>query len=276
MEQPDNSQKNYQDDSKGLIIKTPPDDFWIYSNPLLFLFKGGKKAEAGQWTLEIGKMLRGIGESVIGMGNLTDRLADGKKLYLEKQEVIVSEEKKSWMMTYLIDNAILRIYACLDKVSQMCRCYFEDRNNGGELYFLCRCGKSEMIMNEDNCNFGSLTGCLNSKANKGIRNKTIIDAINKLNSNKSICNLRKYRNAFTHQRHTIDKTMGLEAKVHCNQSDNGINKTSYSFGNEIPSAVWFMEEIVNANNAIVDFLEEVRLIIFPKDPGINIKSETNL
>jgi hypothetical protein len=256
-------------------IKLLPEELWIYSNPniLMMNFKGGKRAEAGQWSLEIKKMLRGIVESIVALENLMNQSVSNKKLYLENQEIVISGEKKYWLMVYLIDNAILRIYACLDKTAQMCRCYFEHKENGGILEIIKKCGCTE-IMGEDNCNFGSLINYLNS--NKDQRKLEIIEALNNINKDSGISNLRPYRNAFSHKKHTIDQMVGIDPKVRSKYNTDGTVETQFSFGGRLPSVNWFRVEIVNANNAIVENLATIHKIIFPKDFNIRVsKNSTN-
>ena len=74
--------KNKTSEQKTVDIKLLPDDFWLYSNPIILLmnFKVDKRAEAGQWTLEIQKMLRGIVESVIGLENIMNQASGTKRL----------------------------------------------------------------------------------------------------------------------------------------------------------------------------------------------------
>lgn len=134
-----NSQKS--SGQKKIKIKLLSREFCIYSNPTILLskFKGGARSEAAQWSLEVQKMHRGIVQSVIALGNFMNQTAQNKKLYLENQEITISDEKRRWTMIYLIDNSILRIYACLDKIAQMCRCYFEYSENGGELEVIRKC-----------------------------------------------------------------------------------------------------------------------------------------
>jgi len=267
--------ENKRSDQKSVDIKLLPEDFWIYSNPIILMmnFKGGKRAEAGQWSLEIQKMLRGIVESVVGLENLMNQSAINKKLYLENQEILISDEKKYWLMIYLIDNAILRIYACLDKVAQMCRCYFEHKENGGVLEIIRKCGCTE-IMNEDNCNFGSLITYLNSGKNKNQRKSEIVEALNKINNNKSISTLRMYRNTFSHKKHVIDQTAGIDPEVRSEYKTDGTVETQFSLDKQrSPSLNWFRVEIVNANNAIVEGLATIKNIIFPRDFNITISKK---
>ena len=267
--------KDEKSNQMTVNIELLPDDFWLYSNPIILMmnFKGGKRAEAGQWTLEIQKMLRGIIESVIGLENIMNSATINKKLYFGNQEIIISEEKKYWLMIYLIDNAILRIYSCLDKIAQMCRCYYEHENNNGGLEVIRKCGCKE-AMNEGNCNFGSLVTYLNTGDNKKRRTPKILDALNKLNTNENISGLRTYRNTFTHRKNAIDQTVGIDPKVLSEYKSDGTIETQFSFGDQLPSLNWFRIEIVNANNAIVEFLNEVQGTIFPRDFNLTISKKS--
>lgn len=248
---------------KKIEIKSLSREFCIYSNPTILLskFRGGARAEAAQWSLEVQKMLRGIVESVIALENFMNQTAQNKKLYLENQEIIISDEKRRWTMIYLIDNALLRIYACLDKIAQMCRCYFEYSENGGALEVIRKCGCKE-IMTEKNCNFGAL---LNYLARDNRRNQTIVEALKKLNSDKSIQALRGYRNAFTHKKNFLDQTGGLAPTVKATYKDDGTVSTVFNFGEYLPSINWFRVAIVNANNTLIECIEQVGSIIFPRD-----------
>lgn len=257
-------------------MKVQPADFWLYSNPTILLMnmKGGKRAEAGQWTLEIQKLLNGIEKSVVALENLMNQTENNQKLYLDNEEIKISDQQKQWMALYTIDNAILRIYACLDKVAQMCRCYFEHENNGGKITIIRKCGCSEE-MDENNCNFGALITSLNSKGEKSSeqRTKSVVSALNTLNNNQSIRGLREYRNTFTHRKHKSDQSAGLDPSVRVEDQGDGTTKTSFSFGTQIPSVNWFRVEIIEANNAIVDFLSEVGDELFPKDFKIQLNKK---
>lgn len=261
-------QKSRSSDEKVVNIKVLPADFYLYSNPIIMMvnLKGGKRAEAGQWTLEIQKMLKGLNISVIGLENIINQ--DGKKHSIDNQEIIISNEERYWFAIYLVDNAILRIYACLDKIAQMCRCYLECEENGGSLRIVKKC-KCEEVMNESNCNFGGLVTYLNS-SNRGIRNSELIDALNALDKNKSIKSLREYRNTFTHRKHKINQSMGIDPAIRSNKSQDGKIETIFSFGELIPSLNWFRVEIVGANNAVVDFICKTQHTIFPRDFNISI------
>lgn len=263
-----------QSNQKSVSMKILPFDFWLYSNPVVLFTHGkvGKRAEAGQWTLEIQKLLNGIEKSVSALENIMNQSEKGQKLYLEDKEIKIPEEEKYWIALYTVDNAILRIYACIDKIAQMCRCYFEHNNNGGKLTIVRKCGCSEE-MDEYNCNFGALVNSLNStqEKEKNQRTKTITSSLNKLNNNKSIHELRKYRNTFTHRKHTTDQSAGLDPTVGVEEQEDGTTKTTFSFGREIPTVNWFRVEIIEANNAITDFLSDIGETIFPKDFEIKLK-----
>jgi|GEM_PF-2786272 len=262
----------HESTQKSVPMKLLSTDFWLYANPIMLLMnmKGGKRAEAGQWTLEIQKMLNGIEKSITALENLMNQTEMKQKMYVGDSEIKITDEDKYWMYIYIVDNANLRIYACLDKIAQMYRCYFEHDNNGGALKITRKCKCSEK-MDERNCNFGALVTSLNS--NKTKRNTKIIAELNRLNSNKSICELRKYRNTFTHSKHNLDRTTGLDPKVSSENQSDGTMKTTFSFGVQITSINWFRIEIINANNAIVDCLTETQDTMFPKDFKISLKKK---
>lgn len=245
-------------------------DTILYSHPALLLFKGGKRAEAGQWSLEVQKMLRGITESTIVLENIMNQISFDQKVSVDGLEIQMSDEKRSWLMTYVVDNGIIRIFACLDKFAQMCRCFFEHPANGGPLKMRCNCKgcKCEEEMDEKNCNFGKLHTVLNSKTEELVKHnpdsQKIIDAINKLNNESGIATLRPYRNAFAHKKHIGDQSGGIDPVVKATYSD-GMVETSFKFGITSPNPDWYWRELVKANNAIAACFEEISPIIFPRD-----------
>ncbi|EKD94345.1 MAG: hypothetical protein ACD_26C00100G0001, partial [uncultured bacterium] len=199
---------------KNVNMKLLSCSFGLYSNPIILMIncKGGKRAESAQWAQEVQKMLKGIIKSIEMIETIMNQSIQNKKLFLENQELIISDEDKYWLLVYLIDNAILRIYACLDKISQMCRCYFEHKDNCGQIKIVAKCG-CQYVMNENNCSFVKLLNYLNQTKN---RDKLIIGELNNINNNKSIIELRKYRNMFTHRKHNIDRTTGLDPDIKSN------------------------------------------------------------
>lgn len=242
----------------------------MYSNPMILMmhFKSGKRAEAAQWSLEIQKMLRGIYESFRMLEGVMNQTVQNKNVVIDGEPIDMSSEQLYWMMIYLVDNAILRIYACLDKIAQMVRCFLEHADNGGPLEVISRCGCRE-LMTENNCSFGSLMNYLRGQDGRSLE---IVQALKELDSNKSIQGLRTYRNSFTHRQHSIDNTMGLDPKVKAtyNQGDGSVS-TRYSFGGALPNINWFRVEIAAANNAIAECVEKIGRTIFPRDFEIKIQ-----
>lgn len=243
-----------------------PDEFNIYANPTILManMKGGKRAESGQWFLEIQKMLYGIEESNIGLENFMNQTIMDKQLFIDGQEIKISDERRYWVLTYLIDNAILRIFAGIDKLAQMVRVYYEHIDNGGVLELIpsnkCKCNLKE-IMNEKNCTFGSLMNYLRHYP----RQKEVDNTLEVLDKNLSINNLRPHRSGFTHRKNKIDQSMGLNPDVKSEYEPDGGVKTVFSFGGELPSINWFRVEITNAHNTIVECLTKINPIIFPRD-----------
>src|SRR4030042_2000343 len=131
-----------QNNQKKVTIKLLSSNFTLYSNSMILLvnLKGGKRAEASEWALEVRKLLNGIVNSIEALENIMNQNEKKDKLYLNDNPIKISDEKLYWLTLYLIDNSILRIYACLDKVAQMARCYFECKENGGHLNKKERCG----------------------------------------------------------------------------------------------------------------------------------------
>lgn len=252
-----------------------PQEFSIYANPIILLMnmKGGKRAEAGQWFLEIQKLLYGIEESAIGLENFMNQTFMDKKVSVDGQEIKISDEKKYWMFTYLIDNAILRIFAGMDKLAQMVRIYYEHKDNGGVLELIppnkCKCGLKE-TMKEKNCTFGSLMNYLRQSPRK----KEIDDALEALDRDSAINNLRPYRSGFVHRKNKLDQSMGLDPDVKSEYKSNEKVETVFSFGGGLPSINWFRVEIVNAHNSIVRCLMTVNPIIFPRDFKVSVKGKS--
>ena len=236
------------------------------------IYEGGKRAEAGQWFLEIQKLLYGIEESVIGLENFMNQSFMNKKVSVDGQEIKISDKKRYWMFTYFIDNAILRIFAGMDKLAQMVRVYYEHKENGGLLQLIpptkCKCGLRETMV-EKNCTFGSLMNYLRCFPRK----KGVDDALGALDTNLAINNLRPYRSGFVHRKNRLDQSMGLDPDVKPEYKSDGSVETVFSFGGGLPGINWFRVELVNAHNAIVQCLMEVNPIIFPRDFEVLVKDK---
>ncbi|MBN2398466.1 MAG: hypothetical protein JXI32_08800 [Deltaproteobacteria bacterium] len=257
-------------DQQSVEFRILTAEFSLYSNPIILMmhFKGGKRVEAAQWSLEIQKMLRGIYESFNMLEGVMNQAKQKKNIVIGGEQIDMSSEQLYWMMIYLVDNAILRIYACLDKIAQMVRCFLEHDDNGGPLEVISRCGCRE-LMTENNCSFGSLMNYLRGQDGRSLE---VVQALKELDSHKSIQELRTYRNSFTHRQHSIDATMGLDPKVKVTYNQqNGSVSTMYSFGGALPTVNWFRVEIVAANNAIAECVDKIGRIIFPRDFEIKNK-----
>lgn len=277
-------------DNKGINFQNTPktseqqtinflllsDELCLRANPVILMvnMKGGKRAEAGQWFLEIQKLLYGIRESVIALENFMNQIKFNKKVMVNGQEVSISDEKRYWVLTYLIDNANLRIFACLDKLAQMVRVYYEHPEHGGELTAqICwRCGHKEcknIKMDDANCNFKGLVDYLH----KNPRDSMIDDHLFELGKNQSIKNLWPYRTGFVHRKSKLDSIAGLDPDVQTKYKDDSTVETVFSFGKLLPSINWFRVEVTNAHNAVVECIEKIGKIIFPKDFEIKIETK---
>ena len=192
-----------------------------------------------------------------------------KKVSVDGHEIHMSDKEIYWMFTYLIDNAILRVFACMEKLAQMVRVFYEYKDNGGPLevvpHWKCTCGTKE-IMDEKNCSFGNVMNYLR----KYSRKKIIDEALEELAKNSAINNLGPYRNGFVHRRNRIDKSMGLDPEVKSKYKENNTVETTFSFDGGLPGVNWFRIEIANAQNAIVECINKIDKIIFPRDFKINI------
>lgn len=250
-----------------------PSELCLRANPniLLMNMKGGKRAEAGQWFLEVQKLLYGIRESVIGLENFMNQTTFNKEVTVDGQEITMSDEKRYWMFAYLIDNAILRIFACLDKLAQMVRVFYEHPEHGGVLRasvcWSCRHRECQnKTMDERNCNFGSLLNYLRYNP----RDKKIDDTLIRLSKDKDIQKLRLYRSGFVHRKNRLDSSAGLDPDVNAVYKENGTVETTFSYGG-VPAVNWFRIEIVKAHNAIVECIAEIGDILFPKNSEIKLK-----
>lgn len=267
MEKAENSKDK---DPLQLIFLT--ERFCIYSQPTILMFTFDiKRIEAAQWSLEAQKMLRGIEESTRALGTFIDQVTQNKRLFVEGNEITMSPEMLSWTATYIVDNAVLRIYACLDKLSQMCRCYFEQPVNGGKLTSTQKC-KCEEPLNDVNCTFGKL---LNSLHRDPSRNQEIFASLKKIDNHESIKYFRKHRNEFTHGKHSFDRSKGIDPKVKVKELSEGELEASINLfgGASYPSFYTLREKIIEAHNALVESIEEIGEIIFPSD--FELKKKVN-
>ncbi len=254
--------KNNIKEQKNIDIKLLSPQMVLFSNPLVLMaaFKGGKRAEAAQWSIEIQKMLKGLVKSILALENILNLHASGKKLYLEKAEVQYDPDDEEFLITYTIDNAILRIYACLDKIAQMVRCYLEHPDNGGKLLLISRCTCHDTEMGIKECTFGSLLKYLQKYP--GGRNSVVVDALKELNRNKFINIFQQRRNEFSHRIHSEDNTMGLTTSVAVEHKGKLV-ETTYSFMVKEKHPNIYRVELAEANNAIVKCLSTIFPIIFP-------------
>jgi hypothetical protein len=251
-----------KNDTKAVNIKLLPEDFFLYWHPVILMMHPQKANRAVYWQrlLEIQKMLRWILESIIALENIMNQSHDWKKLFLENNEVVITDEKRYWMHIYLIDNAILRVFACLEKIAQMCRCYLEYKNKS-TILIRRKCWCTEDL-SEGNCTFGTLLTVW--KIEGALIDKILFNALFHLNENKSIEKLRPFRNSFSHKKHDIDSSVWIAPKVNTKKL-NSSEEISFDFGSYLPSFNWFRIELIWANNWIIEFLESIGEYLFPRD-----------
>jgi len=235
------------------------------SNPLILMLrmKGGKRAEAGEWLSEIQALLYGIIKSNNALEVFMNNEMAGKKVFVENQEIKMDNNEKLWAAIYIIDNAILRIFATMDKIGQMVRVYYEHPDHGGYLQILPRkkCSLCLEQMDEKNCTFGTIKSYLD----KYPRNKIIDNALVDLDKNYSINFLRPYRSGFVHRKNKLEKHIGIKGEVKSKYNDDGSVTTEYCIENKLPDLNELRARISEAYNAITIFINKTSNIIFPED-----------
>ena len=85
-----------------------------------------------------------------------------------------------------------------------------------------------------------------------------------MDKNKYIKNLKEHRNKLTHSKHYLDWSIKSTCDVSIEECEDGSIKTSLSYNSKIPSIVELTNEIILANNEIVDCVVNIKDIIFPQ------------
>lgn len=236
---------------------------WTHrAHPLLMILKGGYRAKAGEYFLEIDRTAVGIYQSFKMIETFLNR--GDKDLYVdfgsEKAKVIVSDEEKIWMIGYLVENAYLRIGSVLDKIAQMVRVFYEHPDNGGEISMRSRCGKcpSETMI-EKNCSFGALVTALRENG----RFTEVDQSLFRLQDSKILSNVKTVRNDITHR---INKTIfypGLDPSVKV-EVNGDVQTTTMSLGQRYQTPEEYREILADAYNEIIAELNILGPIIFPE------------
>ena len=164
------------------------------------------------------------------------------------------------MLGYLVDNAYLRVGACLDKIAQMVRVYYEHPDHGGPLFIEHRCGNCGLYpIEEKNCSFGALSNSLH----KNSRDVALDQALFDLEANAVIQDSKGIRNNIAHKLHKNIFYPGLDPDIKL-ETDGVIQKTTYTFGNnKQPNVEEYRKIIAEAHNAIANALNIIGPIIFP-------------
>jgi hypothetical protein len=256
---------------RNVQIKLLPPRLDFDAQPTLLMLHGigGKRAEAAQWYMEIRKLYIGIIDSIDALEKMMNHQDQNQKITVDGKEVTISPEKADRAMTYLIENAIFRLFACLDKYAQMVRVYYDYPKHGGPFHLSkCnRCGRAleqDMVLNENNCHLVSMYNASQNQSRNAIIDKTIND----LYKNKHIENLRLYRNGIAHRVNSLNNSVGLSPLVKASIGSDGM-KTLFTFKG-LPTINWFRVEITYGLNSIVDSVNSVKDIMFPPDVSSKI------
>jgi len=236
-------------------------EWTVRTHPLTRIFKGGHKAKAGEYFLEIDRTIIGIYQSFKMMENFLNR--GDKDLYvdmgIEKAKIEVTDNEKIWMVGYLVENAYLRIGSCLDKVAQMTRIYYEHPDHGGELLIYPRCGNCPPEkMTEATCSFGSVVHALHKEQ----RVREVDEALFALEKSMLLKKVKKVRNDITHK---INKTVfnqGLDPNIGL-KIDGNVQETTFTLGQKLHTPEEYRQILADAHNEIVDQLNIMGPYIFP-------------
>jgi len=248
----------------------------IYANPMLLLLnKKIKRAEAGQWFQEIQKLLNGFLKSIDSFELFLNKAFLKQPIKIEDNEIQLSESQIYENITYMLDNALLRLFACLDKTAHLVRVYLEHPPHGGPLNTkVCwKCSHPEcknIEMSVGNCNFTSLYSYL--KGNP--RDFSIVHDFIHLFEDESIIELRPFRNGIAHRENILDQSVGIAPMVAVKQDKINDTITGEFTFPTVPEYNWFRVELAKAYNSIINFLNNNSEIIFPKDIQININEKT--
>ena len=232
------------------------------AHPLLRIFTGGKRAKAGEYFLEVERTLHDIYQSFVLIENFLNR--GNKELFVgkAKDKITVSHNEKLWMLGYLVDNAYLRIGACLDKIGQMVRIYYEHMNHGGPLLIYPRCGKCEPIeMNESSCSFGAVVHCLH----KAGRTLELDNALFTLEKSTVLSDIKKTRNKIAHKLNKNAFYPGLDPDIKVQEGDfPDTQKTTFKFSGDNVKPSEYRRIIASAHNEIATQLNVIGPIVFPE------------
>lgn len=236
---------------------------WVKrAHPLLMLFKGGHRAKAGEWFLEVHRVLHDIYKTFATLENFMNR--GDKDLYVgeNKDKVEIPPEDKLWALGYTVENAYLRIGSCLEKIAQMVRVYYEHPDHGGQLSINQRCGNCPPDqMTENNCSFGALVGVLHKQG----RNADLDKALFTLEQNETLSKVKKARNDISHRINKTIFTAGIDPDIKV-KVDGNVQETTFSFGRMHPTSAEYRELIADAHNEIATQLNIIGPIIFPESP----------
>ncbi len=233
------------------------------AHPMLMILKGGHRAKAGEWFLEVQRVLYDIYKTFVALENFMNR--GHKDLYVgeKKDKIEISEIDRLWALGYMVENAYLRIGSCLDKIAQMTRVYYEHPDHGEPLFILPRCGKcSQIKLTEEICSFGTLVGSLRRQS----RISEVDNALFALEKSRLLQKIKKARNDISHR---INKTIFNQAlDPNINLEINGkIQKTTFTFGRKYYTPEEYRKMIADAHNEIVDQLNIIGPKIFPPEKG---------
>ncbi len=231
----------------------------IKAQPPLRIFKGGHQAKAGEWFLEVQRVLFDIYQSFKAIENFINRGNQDLFVGKNKTKIEISDTDRTWVLGYVIDNAYLRIDSCLDKIAQMVLVHYNHPNHGGDLLLQQRCGKCPpSTMTEKNCTFGSLVRTLHENG----RDSEIDNALFSLEESKILAQAKKARNNISHR---INKNIfypGLDPSIKLEISGD-IQRTTFIFGEKLPSINEYRHLIADAHNEITQQLNIIGPIIFP-------------
>lgn len=253
-------QMNNQPNEKTIIqIFALNQDWAIRAHPMRMLFNGGHRAKAGEWFLEVRRVLCDIYKTSVTLENFMNR--GNKDLYVgeNKDKVEISSEDKLWALSYTVENAYLRIGSCLEKIAQMVRIYYEHPDHGGQLFINQRCGNCPPdVMTENNCSFGALVGALHKQG----RNTDIDKALFTLEKSEALSKAKKARNDISHKINKINFTAGIDPDIKIKVEGN-VQETTYTFGRPHLTPEEYRKMIADAHNEIVNQLNIIGPIVFP-------------
>jgi hypothetical protein len=231
---------------------------------MLKLFTGGSQAKAGEWFLEIHRVLFEIYQTFYALETFLNR--GDEELYVgeEKRRVEVDPATKLWLYGYMVDNGYLRIGSALDKIAQMSRVYFEHPDNGGPLSLSARCGKCDPdVLKEQNCSFGNLLHALRGTTD---RNAELQRSLLSLDSSDTLGKVKKARNDIVHRLNKKAFLGGLDPAVTVERED-GIETTTFTLGSKAPDLNEYRLLIAAAYNELIDQLNIIGPIVFPAKTG---------